>query len=81
MKGWSSPSTREYNILSSQTTVLQCQSHKTKGRPLFHKKTSIGKHKALITASGPEERPEVQGGWNARPQAGHAGPPFLTLAF
>ena len=41
-----------------QTTVLQCQSHKAKGRHSIQKKTSISKLKTMIT----ERRPQTSQG-------------------
>lgn len=39
-----------------QTTVLQCQSHKAKGRHSMQKKTSISRHKTVTQRRGPDKR-------------------------
>lgn len=69
-----------------QTTVLQCQSHKTKGRHRIKKKTTLSKHKTVITGRGPPPPPPID-----EPQTGALRAAmsecraclesFLTLAF
>lgn len=56
-----------------QTTVFQCQSHKTKGRPRFQRKPpSVSNCKARITDEWPQGADRSASDQNAGPKAGRA---------